>query len=122
MTRRQISLKGLTFHLHHGAYAFEKTNGQPFVVDVDAQYDFGAAAASDALKDAIDYRRLYVCVKDVLEGRHFRLIEAMSEAVGRELLENFPRLSHVSVRVTKPWAPLGGLSEGTVALFEASRE
>ncbi len=115
-------MEGLTFHLHHGAYAFEQKNGQPFVVDVRADYDFEAAAASDALRDAIDYRQLYACVRETLESRHFRLIEAMSEAVGRSILERFPRISRVEVAVRKPWAPLGGLSQGTAAFFEAERE
>lgn len=122
MTRRQIAMEGLTFHMHHGAYAYEKKNGQPFVVDVLADYDFGPAAASDALKDAIDYRKLYACVKEALEERPYRLIEAMSEAVGRAILGRFPRVVRVKVVVRKPWAPLGGLSQGTAATFEADRD
>lgn len=57
-----------------------------------------------------------------MEAGSFRLIEAMAEAIGRRVLASHPEVVSVRVLVRKPWAPLGGLSDGTEALFEEDRD
>lgn len=123
MTRREVTLAGLQFYAPHGAYAHEQRDGQPFVVDLTVAYDFSRAARSNRLRDAVDYRRLYADVRRVMERETpFRLIEAMAETIGREVLGSHGEVTAVRVRVRKPWAPLGGISAGTEALFEMDRE
>jgi len=122
MTRREVALSGLQFYARHGAFAHEVRDGQPFVVDLAVAYDFSRASRSNRLADAVDYRNLYDDVRRVLERPSpFRLIEAMAEAIGEEILRGHPELTSVRVRVKKPWAPLGGLSAGAEAFFEADR-
>ena len=38
-----------------GIYEHERQARQPVIVDVELDYDFAAAAASDAIADAVDY-------------------------------------------------------------------
>ena len=38
-----------------GIYEHERNARQPVIVDVEIDYDFAAAAASDAITDAVDY-------------------------------------------------------------------
>ncbi|MHB1505434.1 MAG: dihydroneopterin aldolase [Sulfobacillus sp.] len=111
--KRLIRLAGLTFYAHHGAYHYEQQNGQPFVVDVEITYQ--AKDGSDRLADALDYRAVYTVVAKTMEGEPMRLIEAMAERIGRDVLATFLLADKVVVRVRKPWAPLGGLSQHTEA-------
>lgn len=122
MTKRHVTLSGLAFYAHHGAYAHEKAVGQPFFVDLTVAYDFSQAAQTDRLKDALDYRRLYREVQAVVEGESVRLIEKLAEGIGRRLFEAFPQVTFVRVAIKKPWAPLGGLSSYAEAVFEGDRD
>ena len=111
--KRLVRLVGLTFYARHGAYRYEQQNGQPFVVDLEVTYQ--AKAGSDRLAGALDYRQVYAEVARVMEGEPMRLIEAMAERIGRDVLATFLLVDKVVVRVRKPWAPLGGLSQHTEA-------
>ena len=56
--------------------------------------------ASDRIEDAVDYREVADCVREVSAGRDFNLIEALGQAVADALVVRFPVRS-VRVRVTK---------------------
>ena len=62
--------------------------------------DVGDAGASDRIEDAVDYREVADCVREVSASRDFNLIEALGQAVADALVERFPVRS-VRVRVTK---------------------
>lgn len=111
--KRLIRLAGLTFYARHGAYRYEQQNGQPFVVDLEITYE--GRTGSDRLAGALDYRSVYAQVAAVMEGERMRLIEAIAERIGRAVLDAFPMVERVAVRVRKPWAPLGGPSAYTEA-------
>jgi dihydroneopterin aldolase len=111
--KRLIRLAGLSFYARHGAYRHERQDGQPFTVDLEISYR--AKDGSDRLADALDYRAVYAVVARTMEGEPVRLIEAMAERIGRDVLDAFSLVDRVVVRVRKPWAPLGGLSEHTEA-------
>ncbi len=61
----------------------------------------GDAGSSDRLEDAVDYRDVAACVKEVSDGHAYRLLEALAAAVADELVARFP-VERVSVRVRKP--------------------
>ena len=95
----RIELAGLELHGYHGALDEERRDGQRFLFDV--VLDVGEAGASDRLEDAVDYREVAACVRDVSDGRAFHLLEALATAVADELLSRFPA-KQVEVRVRKP--------------------
>ena len=96
----QIELHGLELHGYHGVEEEERRAGQRFLFDLwlDAP---GDAAATDRIEDAVDYRDVVACVRDVSDGRQFALLEALAAAVADALLARFP-LERVRVRVRKP--------------------
>jgi dihydroneopterin aldolase len=112
MHRDRLSLVGMTFHAHHGYEEHEITNGQRFEIDVEMILDITQAATTDHLSDAVDYRRVYRQIQDIVLKQRFYLIETLSLRVATTILENFP-IAEVTVRVRKPVAPLGGLANGT---------
>ncbi len=95
----RIELQGLELHGFHGALEEERRDGQRFLFDVELEV--GEAGASDELADAVDYRDVVACVREVSDGRAFHLLEALATTLADELLARFP-VERVSVRVRKP--------------------
>ncbi len=95
----KIELEGLELHGFHGALDRERERGQRFLFDVELEV--GEAGASDRLEDAVDYRDVAACVREVSDGRAFRLLEGLATALADELLARFP-VERVVVRVRKP--------------------
>ena len=94
-----VELSGLRLFGRHGALEEERRDGQPFLFDL--WLDVPDAALSDRLEDAVDYRLVVDCVREVSDARAFTLLEALAHAVATELLDRFP-LERVRVRVRKP--------------------
>ena len=94
-----IELHGLLLHGFHGALDWERERGQNFLFDVELEV--GDAGSSDRLEDAVDYRDVAACVKEVSDEHAYRLLEALAAAVADELVARFP-VERVSVRVRKP--------------------
>jgi dihydroneopterin aldolase len=102
----RIALRGLRAVGHHGVYAEERANGQPFVVDVVLDVDTGAAAASDEVTDTVHYGELAVRVVAVVEGEPVNLIETLAQRIADVCLED-DRVDADEVTVHKPEAPVG---------------
>jgi 7,8-dihydroneopterin aldolase/epimerase/oxygenase len=94
-----IELAGLEVFGYHGVNEDERRDGQRFLYDLEL--DVGEAGASDRIEDAVDYRDVAACVREVSEGRAFHLLEALAAAVADALLDRFP-VPRVRVRVRKP--------------------
>ena len=95
----RIELRGLELHGFHGALDEERRDGQRFLFDVELEV--GEAGASDRLEEAVDYRDVAACVREVSDGRAYRLLEALASDLADELLARFPA-ERVEVRVRKP--------------------
>ena len=94
-----VELEGLEIFGRHGVLEEERRDGQSFLYDISL--DVSEAALSDRLEDAVDYRDVAACVKEISDGRQFQLIEALAGAVADAIAERFP-VEHVRVRVRKP--------------------
>jgi dihydroneopterin aldolase len=94
-----IELAGLEVFGYHGVNEDERRDGQRFLYDVEL--DVGEAGSSDRIEDAVDYREVAACVREVSESRAFHLLEALTAAVADALLDRFP-VTRVRVRVRKP--------------------
>jgi dihydroneopterin aldolase len=111
-----VEIFGLELQGHHGALDDERESGQRFLFDV--RFEVGdEAARSDRLEDAVDYREVAAAVKEISDGRRFRLLEALAQAVAEALMERFPLVS-VRVRVRKPDVRLDQPVEWTAATVE----
>ena len=95
----RIELSGIELHGRHGVLEHERRDGQRFLFDVEL--DVGEAGATDRIEDAVDYREVVACVREVSDGRAYRLLEALASALAEALLERFP-VARVAVRVGKP--------------------
>ena len=103
----RIVLRNIVLEGRHGFYDQERETPQPFEVDVELVLDLRPAGIDDDLAKTVDYGRVYEIVARIVESASFRLLEAMAEAIGNEILGEFP-LDEVVVRVRKPAVQLGG--------------
>jgi dihydroneopterin aldolase len=96
-----IELAGLELHGFHGVLEQERREGQRFLVDVWLEPRDDAAATTDRIEDAVDYRDVVQLVRDVSDARAYRLLEAFAAALADSLVERLP-LARARVRVRKP--------------------
>ena len=94
-----VELHGIELHGRHGALEWEREQGQRFLFDVELEV--GEAGSSDRLEDAVDYREVAACVREVSDGRSYQLLETLAATVADTLRERF-RLERVRVTVRKP--------------------
>jgi dihydroneopterin aldolase len=96
-----IRITGMHFVGRHGANPGEKDRPQPIDVDVEIVVDAGAAIASDALADAVDYDSIAQACRRVVTQRSFTLLEALAAACLDAIMSN-ARVRSARVRVRKP--------------------
>ena len=87
-----------------GIFDHERETRQTVVMDVDLDYDFAAAAGSDAIGDAVDYDRVASRVTELAQQRAFQLIETMAEETAAMLLRELPVVWRVRLEIRKPAA------------------
>ncbi|AGX02129.1 MULTISPECIES: dihydroneopterin aldolase [Bacillaceae] len=104
----KIYLNNMKFYGYHGVFPEETKLGQRFAVDVIVETDLEKAGKSDNLEDSINYGEIYQVCKEVVEGKPFKLVEALAEKISAEMLGRFPAISSVTVRVIKPDPPIPG--------------
>lgn len=120
MTDR-IVLTGMRFYGYHGVFPEESRLGQSFQVDVELYADLRRAGQTDDLSATVDYGKVYGNVKEIVEGRPFKLIEAVAEQVAQSILSGFP-VTEVVVRVHKPNAPIPGPLDSVTVEIRRQRE
>lgn len=94
-----VELAGIEVHGRHGALDWEREQGQRFLFDVEL--DVGEAGSSDRLEDAVDYRDVVACVREVSDAKAYTLLEGLATALAEELAARFA-VDRVAVRVRKP--------------------
>jgi dihydroneopterin aldolase len=97
----RLLLEGMEFFGYHGDIEAERALGGRYSVDVELRADLRAAGRSDSIDDSIDYVRCFQVVRDLVENRQYRLLEALAEAIAQALLREHPRAGSVRVRVAK---------------------
>lgn len=116
-----IELRGLLFYGYHGALAAERSLGQRFEVDLRLGLDLKPAGQSDDLALTANYAEIAETVRNVVEGPPLNLIEALAESIAGTILERFPIIQRVEVKVTKPSAPIAAVPSA-LASVEIVRE
>jgi dihydroneopterin aldolase len=101
-----VELSGIELRGFHGVLDDERREGQRFLVDVWLEPADRAAASTDRIDDAVDYREVVAIVREVSDGRAYRLLEALAAALADRLADRLP-ISFVRVRVRKPDVRLG---------------
>jgi 7,8-dihydroneopterin aldolase/epimerase/oxygenase len=103
----RIVLRNIQLDGRHGWYDHEIEVPQPFEVDVELVLDLAPAGTSDDLAKTVDYAGVYEIVRRNVESASLRLLEALAEAISRDILADFP-VDEVGITIRKPAVQLGG--------------
>ncbi len=101
----QLSVRGIECFAHHGVFEFERREGQIFIVDLVLGFDTRDAAASDDLRDTVDYGTLVDAVKACVERDPVDLIETVAQRIADTCLAT-DRVEWAEVTLHKPDAPI----------------
>lgn len=112
MNSDRIILEEMMFYAYHGGSSEERSLGQPFQVDLEAELDLSVAGKSDDLDYTVSYAHLYRVVQEVMESGPKYLVEALAEEIASQVLGSFP-IQAIRVRVKKTRPPIkGGVMSG----------
>ena len=102
-----IQIEDMEFYAYHGHYKEERIVGNRFLVNLTIETDMKKPAASDDLKDAVNYQVIYNLVKQEMEKKSF-LLENIAKRIIDIIYNNFKNLKKVTVKISKMNPPLGG--------------
>ncbi|GJD97373.1 dihydroneopterin aldolase [Methylobacterium iners] len=116
-----ILVQRIAVFAYHGLLEEEARLGQRFYISLDCRLDLGQAGRSDDVAHTVSYADLTAIAIRIATQRRFALIEALAEAIAAEILDGFPLLQAVSVRVDKPSAPVPAAIEGVAVEITRTR-
>jgi dihydroneopterin aldolase len=99
-----LAIEGVRFRCVIGVTDRERESPQELVADLHVKVDFEKAAASDSIRDTVDYRALTRRLMAAGESSRFHLIEALATHLVHVILDDFPSVEEVRVEVEKPGA------------------
>jgi 7,8-dihydroneopterin aldolase/epimerase/oxygenase len=111
--RDRVLGKGFSYDVRIGFHEYERHIRQRIVIDFEAETDWREAAQADRARGIVDYYEANLKIGSLVQGKEYRLIEAVAEEVARLLITDFP-VESVRVRVTK--APFDMPNVGSVAV------
>jgi FolB domain-containing protein len=97
----QLLLNELRVRGRVGCKDSERAHPQMLHMDLRIHYDMSDAISSDDVSKAIDYKGVAACVRELLAGREWHLIETMAEDVGKAVRGLSDRITRVELKVTK---------------------
>lgn len=99
----EIRIGGLFLRTIIGINDDERAHKQDVLIDLALRVDTRAAARSDNIDDAINYRSITKEVIELVETSRFFLVERMADEIARLCLRD-PRVERARVSVRKPAA------------------
>jgi 7,8-dihydroneopterin aldolase/epimerase/oxygenase len=116
-----IRLHNAVFYAYHGVMSEEHNLGGKFEVDVDLYCDLADARRTDHLQHTVNYEQVYAAMKQTVIGKKYHLIEALADAIAAAIIDKFPRVDRVRIKVRKPGAPVHGVIDHVEVEIEKSR-
>lgn len=98
----------MEFYGYHGVFPEENKLGQRFMVDLMVQVDLKKAGETDELEHSVNYGELFQVCKEIVEGKPYKLVEAVAEKIAKTVLQQFTLVSEATVKVIKPDPPIPG--------------
>lgn len=106
-----VYIRDLRIETIIGIFEWEREVKQIVSLDLEMATDIRAAAASDDIKDALDYKAISKRLIQFIEQSQFQLIEALAEAVVNIVQTEF-HVGWLRLRISKPGALRGAQDVG----------
>lgn len=104
----KIYVNGMEFYGYHGVFKEENKLGQRFRVDLMVELNLKSAGETDDLEHTVNYAELYNYCKKIVEGKPYKLVEAVAEQIAKEIIANFDIVQYCTVKMIKPDPPIPG--------------
>jgi dihydroneopterin aldolase len=101
----KIALEGIKLKAFHGVYPEERKRGTQFVVDIHVDVQNDSAGQSDDLSHTVDYQSIYELTLEIM-NQPVNLLETLVQKIGKEIMNRYPPIDAVKVKVSKE-KPLG---------------
>lgn len=115
-----IKLQNIRTFSFHGCLEEEGKIGSDYRVDLEVKTDLRKAAASDSLKDTVDYVLLNRIVVEEMDIRS-HLLEHVGQRIITRIFKEIPAVSRIVLSVSKLNPPLGGDVEAVTIEMEEYR-
>ncbi|SEA83641.1 dihydroneopterin aldolase [Thiothrix caldifontis] len=115
-----VYVRDLKIDAHIGIYEWEKRILQKIRIDLEMGWDNRIPAASDNIKDTLNYKTAAKRVVQLVEDSHYDLVERLAEAIADTLMREFS-IPWIQVTVGKPGA-VRGSSEVGVKIERGDRQ
>lgn len=97
----------MEFYAHHGCFEEERKVGTWFQVDLEMMVDTATAERSDNLDETVNYAEVYLTVKREMSISS-KLLENVAYRIKMAVMQEYPSVEQVKVKVQKLNPPLGG--------------
>jgi dihydroneopterin aldolase len=94
----RVALRALRCHATQG----DPPSAVVLLVDVEIRLDLTAVANTDAYADVVDLADLALSVREAIAEKPRRLLESLAVHAARTVLQRYPNLYEVRLRVIKP--------------------
>jgi len=112
-----IQIAGLQTYGYHGLFAEERSLGQKFVFDIEAELQPVETHRDDRLDSSVRYDAVADTVVQLAGAAQYQTLEALAEAVALALLGQFAAIDTVWVAVSKFSPPVAHtLSKAGIAM------
>lgn len=109
----KIFLNGLEVETVIGIWEWERRVRQLVRIDLELATDIGAAAASDSIEDALDYKEIAKRVIAFVADSRFRLVETLADRIARIIIVEFG-VTWLRLSISKPGAIEGSRDVGVL--------
>ena len=96
-----------------GIFDWEREQRQVVSLDLEMAANNKAAAATDTIEHALDYKAVAKRLIDFIEGSEFFLVETLAERVASIVMDEF-NVPWVKLRLGKPGAVTGSKDVGVI--------
>ena len=98
---KKIHIENLTCSASVGVYENEKLNKQKIIINLEILLINKMKTHTDNLNDVADYGKFRRIVLDVINSKHFNLIESLADNLIKKL-KTFEKVEKVKIKITKP--------------------
>jgi dihydroneopterin aldolase len=108
-----VFVKDLCFKTIVGIWDWERQLPQKVSIDLDMGWDMSAAAKSEDLSDALDYKSVSKRVEAFVQEQKFQLVETAADKIAEMVMQEF-NVPWIRVAIHKPFAVTNSKSVGVV--------
>jgi len=120
ITQSSIQLHDMRFYAYHGVMEQERRVGGQYLVTLCVKSDLSRAVVSDSVADTVNYAVLYEVVAREM-AQPSQLLEHVAGRVAQRVLDDFPQVEQLSIRITKCNPPMGADCQGASVTLEVGR-